>query len=146
MTIPTHIMAGLIIGKVTGNYSLAIASSVIMDFDHLQSYIKSGVIFKPKLFWNIVTSKVDPYGDQRGYLHNFVVFIVLSIILLFAFGDMLTPLILGWFGHLFLDALDNSAYWPFYSYKWININGPILYASYQEFVFAILLLVIYFVI
>jgi len=34
MTLPTHALLGLIIGKATGNYSFAIASSVLPDIDH----------------------------------------------------------------------------------------------------------------
>ena len=144
MTLPSHLIVGLIIGKVTGNYPFAITSSVLVDIDHLQSYLKSGVISKPKLFWKTITDQSDPYGDQRGYLHNFIVFIILSTILLMVFGYALFPLVLGWLGHLFLDALDNSDYWPLYPYKLINFKGPILYASFQEIIFSSILLVIYF--
>ncbi|MFA5936599.1 MAG: metal-dependent hydrolase [Candidatus Paceibacterota bacterium] len=146
MTFPTHIILGLVIGKVIGNYPIAIASSMAIDIDHLQSYIKSGVIFKPKLFWKTINDKADPYGDQRGYLHNFFIFTLVSVILLFIFGDKIFPLVFGWLGHLFLDALDNSDYWPFYPYKRINLRGFIRFASYQEFIFAIFLLSFYFII
>jgi membrane-bound metal-dependent hydrolase YbcI (DUF457 family) len=144
MTLPSHIVVGLIIGKLTDNYPLAIASSVLIDVDHLQSYVKSGVLFKPKLFWKTITDKADPYGDQRGYLHNAVVFIVGSILLALILGYTTTPLILGWLGHLALDAFDNSDYWPLYPYKGLNLRGPIVYASHQEAVFSFLLLSIYF--
>jgi len=144
MTLPTHIILGLVVGKITGNYTLAIASSVLIDVDHLQSYIKNRVIFNPKLFWKTITDKNDPYGDQRGYLHNFFVFFVSSIILFLFFGYIIIPFIAGWFGHIFLDALDNSDYWPFFPYKWLNLKGPILYASYQEVIFFVLLGGIYF--
>lgn len=146
MTLPSHIIAGLIIGKLTGNYPLAIASSTLIDVDHLQSYIKSGVILKPKLFWKTITDQADPYGDQRGYLHNLAIFFFTSAILFIAFSYAILPLILGWFGHLLLDMLDNSDYWPFYPKKWLNLKGPIIYASFQEVIFAIFLIVIYFLI
>jgi len=31
MTFPTHILAGLIIGKLTGDYTAALAGSLVMD-------------------------------------------------------------------------------------------------------------------
>lgn len=144
MTFPTHLIAGLIMGKLTGNYSVAIASSVLIDVDHLQSYIKSGVLFKLKLFWKTITDKADPYGDQRGYLHNLFIFAGISTILLLIWSYTAIPFILGWFGHLLLDALDNSDYWPLYPYKKLNLKGPILYASYQELIFSFLLVLTYF--
>jgi membrane-bound metal-dependent hydrolase YbcI (DUF457 family) len=146
MTLPTHIVAGLIVGKITGDYALGISSSLLVDIDHLQSYIKSGVILRPKLFWKTITDKSDPYGDQRGYLHNLLVFLGISIILLLSFGYIVLPLVAGWLGHLLLDALDNSDYWPFYPYKQLNLRGHIKYASVQEAMFLFFLLIIYFII
>jgi membrane-bound metal-dependent hydrolase YbcI (DUF457 family) len=145
VTIPTHLIAGLLIGKLTGNYPLAIASSALVDVDHLQSYIKSGVILKPKLFWKTITDQADPYGNQRGYLHNTFVFFIISSLLYLFFSVAIVPFILGWLGHLILDALDNSDYWPLYPNKRVNLKGPILYATYQELLFAIFLLSLYFV-
>ena len=48
MTLPTHLVFGLIIGRLTGNYPLALAASVAVDVDHLVSFFRSGIIFKPK--------------------------------------------------------------------------------------------------
>ena len=142
MTFPTHILLGAIIGKVTGNYALAVGVSVAPDLDHLKSYFKSGVIKSPQTFWKTITDGNDPYGDQRGILHNLLFFVCASIILIF-----LSPIIvLCWFGHLVLDALDSSDYWPFYPNKKINIRGPIRYASIQELIFFSALLVVYLII
>ncbi len=146
MTFPTHLLAGLIVGKLTGNYSLGIVSSVAMDVDHLQSYFKSGVIFKPKVFWQTITNPADPYGNQRGYLHNVLVFIVISGVLFMVLRNIALPIVLGWLGHLILDALDNSDYWPFYPNKKINLKGPIIFASRWEILFTFLLVGIYFLV
>lgn len=146
MTLPTHAIAGLIIGKITGNYALAIGASTLIDIDHLQSYIKSGVILKPRLFWKTITDQNDPYGNQRGYLHNIYVCLSISLLLFIVFKTSSIPLIVGWLGHLFLDALDNSDYWPLYPNKTINLRGFIPYATYQEGLFVMLLLIVYFII
>lgn len=146
MTIPTHIMLGAIIGKITGNYSLAIGASIVPDFDHLSSYIRSGVIKTPKVFWKTITDEQDPYGNQRGILHNLIVFVFVSIILILFLSKVGYVLVLGWLGHIILDALDRSDYWPFYPNKKVNIRGLIKYASIQEFIFFLVLLVVYCVI
>jgi membrane-bound metal-dependent hydrolase YbcI (DUF457 family) len=147
MTLPTHFVAGLIIGKITGNYSVAVASSVLPDVDHLYSYIKNGVIKNPKKFWKVITSREDKYGDQRNYLHNVLILSFVSLILYFLISKyFFIPFVLGLFSHVLLDLLDSSDYWPFFPNKKINIKGLIKYASFSELVFALVLLLIFFII
>lgn len=143
VTIPTHILLGLIIGKVTGDYTAGILSSTLIDLDHFQSYYKHGLLSKPKELWSRLTDQSDPYGDQRGVLHSIYVFIVASIVLAALFPEVGPILVIGWFGHLCLDALDNSDYWPFYPNKKINLRGPVKYNTWQELLFFILLVVVY---
>ena len=143
MTLPTHILLGLVIGKVTGNYELGIFSSIAPDFDHIASYMKSGVLKNPILFWKTVTDREDSYGDQRGILHNILVFIVCSMILIYFFKFIGLVIMFGWLGHIILDMLDNSDYWPFYPNKKIDIRGLIKYFLFQEFLFFVCLLIVY---
>jgi membrane-bound metal-dependent hydrolase YbcI (DUF457 family) len=144
VTLPTHIIAGLVVGKITGNYPLALSTSVLIDADHLQSYFKSGILTKPKKLWAAVTDHHDPYGDQRGYLHNLAVFGIISAIAMLTFGVAAYPFVVAWLVHIILDALDKSPYWPLYPYKKFHISGFIRYASFQEGLFALALTVIYF--
>lgn len=146
MTLPTHIALGMIIGKVTGNYPAAITASVLVDLDHLQSYILHGVIFKPKKLWSTLTDQVDQWGDQRGIFHNVLFFTVVSIPLVFFAGMVGIIIIAGYFGHLVLDALDNSDYWPLYPNKKINLKGSIKYGTWQELIFFVILIIIFIVI
>jgi membrane-bound metal-dependent hydrolase YbcI (DUF457 family) len=144
MTLPTHALLGVIIGKITGNYTVGIASSVLVDIDHLQSYATHGLLLKPRKLWKALTDQVDPYGDQRGILHNILFFGVVAIILIFLFHKIGIIIAIGWFGHLCLDALDNSDYYPLYPNKSINLRGPIKYGTWQELIFFLVLVVIYF--
>ena len=41
MFVVSHVLMGMIIGKVTGNYEAAIATSLLIDSDHIVPYIKS---------------------------------------------------------------------------------------------------------
>jgi hypothetical protein len=145
VTLPTHLLLGAIIGKLTGNYALAITSSLAPDLDHLNSYVKSGVIKSWKSFWNTISVTEDPYGDQRGYLHNVGIFLVVSIVLFFVSYKLALVIVLSWFGHLLLDTLDSSDYWPLYPNKF-NIRGPIKYYSLGELLFALILMLIYLLI
>ncbi|MEK7113470.1 MAG: metal-dependent hydrolase [Patescibacteria group bacterium] len=146
MTLSTHFLLGAIIGKVTGNYAVGIASSVLVDIDHLQSYFTHGLLLKPKKLWKALTDQVDPYKDQRGILHNVLFFGVVAAVLIFLFHKIGIIIAIGWFGHLCLDAFDNSDYYPLYPNMSINIRGPIKYGTLQELIFFLVLVVVYFVI
>lgn len=143
MTFPTHFMLGMVIGKVTGNYSAAIASSVLPDLDHIQSYVTHGVILRPKKLWKVLTDQVDPWGDQRGIFHNIIFFAITTMFLIVFMGTVGQVIVVGYGGHLLLDALDNSDYWPLYPNKTINFRGPIKYGSFQELLFFIGLVIMY---
>ncbi len=141
MTIPTHVILGVLIGKITGDFPTAIAVSVLVDIDHLVSYVRHGVLTDYKKFLNVITDKEDPYGDQRGYLHNILIaglLSALSFLVGMSFGLVFT---LSYFGHLLLDALDKSDYWSLFPYKKINIRWPIEYYSYQEILLMCVLIV-----
>lgn len=142
MTLPTHILAGLIIGKVTGNFPASMAGSILIDTDHLVSYIKHGILFKPKQLTKALTDEKDPWGDQRGYLHNIFAWFVISllaILLNFGFGITLS---LAYLVHLLFDALDTSDFYPLYPSKKISTKGFIKYYSRQEIIFDLCMLVV----
>lgn len=145
MTLPSHILLGVVIGKLTGNYTTAIAVSVLVDTDHIVSYVKSGVLFSPRKLVKTITDTDDPYGDQRGYLHNVIIAGIISgcmFLISIPFGITFTS---AYFGHLLLDSFDKSDYWPLYPNKKMNIKGFIDYYSWQEIIFdGILIVVIVF--
>ena len=60
MFIVAHAAAGLIIGKVTNNYPIALVGSLVIDIDHLVPYVKHKVIFNPGKFWKTVTDPSLP--------------------------------------------------------------------------------------
>jgi len=144
MTLPTHLVAGLILGKITGNYPLSIGIAVGIDVDHVFSYFKNGILLKPKNFLETVFNKDDPYGDQRFILHNVLVFILLSMIVLIFNRTIGVVFALAYFSRIFLDALDSSDYFPFFPNKKLNLRGPIKYFSRQEFIVFLLLIIVFF--
>ncbi|MBP9771868.1 MAG: metal-dependent hydrolase [Candidatus Pacebacteria bacterium] len=144
MTFPAHLLLGLVVGKIMGNYPVAVLASTLVDIDHLQSYVKHGLLTRPRKLWVTLTDKADPYGDQRGILHNVILFAGVSWVLISVFPSIGWIIAIGWFGHLCLDALDSSDYWPLYPYKKINLKGPIDYNSTTEVVFYFFLAIVYF--
>lgn len=136
MTTPTHIAAGVLIGALTGNWAVAILVSVLVDLDHLFSYVKSGVIFSPQKFWRTITDKEDATGDQRNILHNIFIAILISFGIYFIFPSIFLTFACAYFGHLILDTLDTSEYWPLYPSKLITLRGYIDFYSRYEVFFA----------
>ncbi len=142
MTFPSHILLGIILGKLTGNMTLSIIISVSVDIDHLVSYFKNGILLKPKKFWEAAVSRLDAYGDQRGYLHNiFIAAAICGLTFLISTPIGITVTI-AYFGHLLLDSLDKSDYWPLYPSKRFDIKGFVDYYSIHELLFDIFLGVI----
>jgi len=145
MFILAHLAMGLIIGKITGNYPIALAGALLIDIDHLIPYIKHKLIFDLKKLWKTITNPDDLYGNQRNYLHSIFAFILINF-LVFLFDYRIgIAFSLGYVSHLFLDMLDNSDFYPLYPLKY-NIKGPIKYLSKTEFILTLFLFIIFFLI
>ena len=142
MTLPTHVLAGLIIGKITGDFPTALAGSLAMDLDHTISYFRHGILFKPRQLWKAIHDEADPWGDQRNFLHSIFSWIVISIVLLtinFNFGLVFS---IAYFFHLVFDALDSADYYPFFPFREFVIKGFVKYFSKQEIIFDICLILV----
>lgn len=149
MTLPTHILAGLIIGKITGDSTTALAGSLVMDFDHVTPYFRHGILFKPRKLFKAIFDEVDPWGDQRNFLHSTFSWLFISSVLLvinFKFGLVFS---IAYFFHLVFDALDSADFYPLFPFKNFVTKGFVKYYSKQEVILDICLvfvLVVLFVI
>ena len=139
MTLPTHLVFGLIIGKVTGNYPLAVLAAIAVDVDHIVPFAKSGALWSPRKLWHVMKDRTDRFGTPRYILHNVFVATAMCIgafIINTQFGIIVS---LSYLSHLFLDAIDDTIYYPFYPNTSINIRGPIEYFSKQEIALVVVL-------
>ena len=143
MFFASHLAAGLIIGKLTGNYSAALLGSLLIDIDHIVSYAKHGLLFNPKRAWKVMTSHEDTHGTQRHFLHSFFSWAIITAVMALFNYSYAVIFSIGYFVHLIFDAFDSSDFYPLFPLKW-NIKGPLQYMSSAEYLFAALLFVIYF--
>lgn len=146
MLLPTHLAAGLIIGKLTGDYSAAFIGSVAVDMDHFFAFYNSHVLLKLKKIILATTKQNFLVSNQRNYFHNVFFFLAASAVVMafnFKVGEIFS---LAYLVHLIFDSLDNQVYLPFYPNKKISLRGPIKYFSKQEIVFALLLFFIFLVV
>jgi len=140
-----HLGLGLLLGKLSGSYVPAILGSLIIDLDHLPIYFKRGILFNPKKLWKAMTDSEDKLGSPRAFLHNFFVWAIISMVIMWFFPETGFVFSLAYLGHLFLDVVDSSDVYPFYPFD-INLKGPIAYLSKGELCFTLLLfLAAYFV-
>ena len=140
MFLSAHIAAGLVVGKLTGNYPLALVSATMWDIDHLVPYYRYGILRSPKMFWQAITRERDPYHGQRGLFHNLYSFTTISFLVWAVNPAILPTFAWGYFSHLALDALDRADFWPFWPMRRVNIRGPIPYFSVAEHILTGLLL------
>jgi membrane-bound metal-dependent hydrolase YbcI (DUF457 family) len=146
MFLPTHLVAGMIIGKLTGDYTTSILGSILMDLDHLFSYYQAGILFNFRKLFNMVTSRANSKIPQRNFFHNIFFCLFLSIIILLINFKIGLIFFAAYILHLVLDSLDDSNYYPMYPNKKISLHGPIKYFSKQEIVIVFVLILIFFII
>jgi len=140
-----HLLVGLIIGKISGQYAIAIIGAVFLDLDHLICYSRNGVLLRPKKLWRLLTTSKDPYGSQRNFLHSFFAWASISLIGILINFEIGLIFSTAYLTHLLIDMLDDADYYPFYPFK-INVKGIIKYFSKSEVLIIILLSVLFFLI
>ncbi len=141
----THLLAGLVIGKLTNNYALAVSVSLAIDADHIIVLFKEGAYKSWKRFSSFIFDETDPFGSPRTFFHT-----VYSGVFASAIAFAVSPhagLVVGlsYAAHLAMDMLDNSDFRPFYPYG-PSIRGPVKYFSRQELALDIALFAVFFII
>jgi membrane-bound metal-dependent hydrolase YbcI (DUF457 family) len=142
----SHLAAGLLIGKLTGDYTPAILGSICPDLDHIYSYARHGFFSSFKKFIKTATNEDDPYDDQRNYLHNLFVAILICVIV--AAFDLRVGLVLliSYFVHLLFDAIDHADFFPLFPWRKINLRGPVGYFSWYDILMSLILFGLFIII
>jgi len=144
MLLLTHLLFGLLLGKMMGNVLLVAIGSVLVDVDHIYVFIKRGIIFYPRKLWASMFTPHDPYGTQRTVAHSLFAWIIVTIAMSFVnkqYGAMIS---IGYLTHLMLDAIDNDDLQLMFPLKG-HIRGPVVYNSRVEYFLNIILVAIIFV-
>jgi len=139
----THLALGLIIGKLSGDYTASLCGSLLIDVDHLIPNWP----FKKDLSWSEFWRRTRTSGDSsRVYLHSFFAWIFLSFLLYLFNPGFALIFSIAYLGHFILDMLDDSSFYPFYPIKKFNTKGLIPYFSSTEFIFSLVLFFIFLII
>lgn len=138
----THLALGLIIGKISGDYSAALIGSLAIDIDHMFPAFQEKRLFNIREYWRRSLSEKD---CPRSYFHGIFALIFFSVILYFFDPRFALVFAIAYFGHFVLDALDNSDFMPLYPFSKFNIKGFIPYFSKQELIFSLILFLIFII-
>jgi len=146
MFVIAHIAAGLVLGKLTGNYYAALAGALFLDLDHMIVYARHKVLLSPRKLWRAVTDPQDPYGNQRNIFHSLIGWLLILMITVLGFGEAGFIFSIAYLSHLVLDFIDGSDFYPLFPFSSLNFKGPIAYFSKAEICLAAALFMIFFVV
>ena len=144
MWLGANIAIGLIVGKLTANYTYALIGAVAIDLDHAIPYLRHKILFQPKKLWQAMINREDPYGSQRNIMHSFITWAVISVIIFLIDRTAGFVISIAYLAHLFLDLADSSDFRPFFPINW-NVRGPIKYLSRTEIMITVALFVIFLI-
>jgi membrane-bound metal-dependent hydrolase YbcI (DUF457 family) len=130
--IGAHLAAGLLIGKLTGNYVPAVIGALFLDLDHIIPYIKHGAFSSVKKFFKTTTMTDAGAWDDRNYFHSLFSFFAISAAVYFINFEIGITFSLGYLSHLVLDSIDSCGIHLFYPIKAVRLHGPIGYFSKAE--------------
>ena len=142
MLTSSHLLLGLIIGKLLNHPFMVALGAVVIDVDHIYAYyMRSRSTSLRELFHiNLIP---DDHLGLRSFFHTLIGWSITSALLMMANYEFGLYFSIGYLSHLFLDALDGSNLYLFYPLD-INILGPITYNSYAEYLLNICFLILLF--
>ncbi|MBI4441307.1 metal-dependent hydrolase [Candidatus Woesearchaeota archaeon] len=144
MLTSSHLLFGLIIGKLLNHPFMVALGAVVIDIDHIYAYYmrSRSTSLRHLLHINLIP---DDFLGLRSFFHTTIGWAITTALLMavnYEFGFYFS---IGYLSHLFLDAMDGSNLYLFYPLN-INILGPITYNSYAEYLLNICFLVVLFII
>lgn len=144
MLILTHLLFGLFLGNLLGNMLLVAIGAVLVDIDHVYTYIQRGTIFYPRKLWISMFSSHDPYGPVRTVAHSLFAWLIVTIVVSLVNKQYASFVSIGYLSHLLLDAIDNDDIRLMFPLKG-NIRGPVVYNSRVEYMINVILVAALFI-
>lgn len=136
-----HILIGIILGIIFGNYFFFILGSILPDLDHIY------IIIKNKL-WNLdKITKTLKYEDRfkirykTPFFHSLLGLIIFSLIIYFLFGNKTIYFAAAYFLHLLIDWIDIDEKYFLYPFK-IKFKGFLpIWSRFEKWLTIVLLIV-----
>jgi len=136
-----HLILGLILGKLFGNYFFFILGSILPDLDHLYVIIKNKFFSLNKILKSVKFEKRFGVRYKTPLFHSFLGLILFSVIIAFFDTKMATLFAIAYFLHLMVDWVDIDEKYYLYPLK-IKFKGFLTIWSKLEEILTIILLII----
>ncbi len=144
-----HIILGLVLGKLFGDYTFFILGSLFPDIDHIYVILKNKLFSIKKLILTVRYEEKYGLNYKTPLVHSFFGLILSTGIVYFLFGTSASRNFgLAYFFHFLLDWPDIDIKYYLFPLK-IKFKGFLpIWSRFEQIVtcFAILLLVILFII
>jgi len=139
----THLAFGFLVSLIALNFFnientilfilIVIFFSIFPDIDETRSKIGRK--------YNLTSKIINFFFGHRGFFHTIYIPLILFFIFSFINYDVSVAILIGYFSHLFLDAITKAGIKPLYPIYNKRINGPFRTNSFTEkiiFVFIVL--------
>lgn len=117
-----HLIFGIILGKITGNYFYAIVGSIIPDIDHLYIIIKNKFFSMKQIIDSMKNEEKYNIRYKTPFVHSFLGLIVFSVIITITNIHNGIIFAIGYFSHLILDWFDKDEKYYLFPFK-IKFEG-----------------------
>lgn len=142
-----HLLLGILLGQIFGNYFLFILGSIIPDIDHLYVAIKNGLLKQGIFLDSIRFEKRYKIKYKTPLVHSLLGLIIFSAIVFLFVKWQVIYFSIAYFLHLLADWPDVDEKYYLYPLK-IKFKGPLKVFSNPEKIItlALMLLIILFLI
>ncbi|MEM3126475.1 MAG: metal-dependent hydrolase [Candidatus Woesearchaeota archaeon] len=140
----THIVFGLLLGKITGNMLYVLLGSTIIDLDHYFQFKKEGALKSWKKFWQRCWHPPAGKTAKHPIVHSLTGWLIFMNVALLINQESAIYFGLGYLGHLLLDLFDTSQKRYFWPLNFIH-KGPLKFNTLTEYIIiAIIVLLLFF--
>ena len=122
----THLAFGFLVSLIVLNFInientilfilVTIFFSIFPDIDETRSKIGRK--------YNLISKIINFFFGHRGFIHTIYIPLILFFIFSFINNEISIAILIGYFSHLFLDAITKAGIRPLYPIINKRINGP----------------------
>ena len=137
----THLAFGFLVSLIALNFInientilfilITIFFSIFPDIDETRSKIGRK--------YNLTSKIINFFFGHRGFIHTIYIPLILFFIFSFINYDVSVAILIGYFSHLFLDAITKAGIRPLYPIYNKKINGPFKTNSFTEKIIFVLI-------
>ncbi|MFH1918224.1 MAG: metal-dependent hydrolase [Nanoarchaeota archaeon] len=135
-----HLLIGIILGKLYGNYFLFILGSIFPDIDHFYIIFKNKIYTLEKIIDSIKYEEKYNLNYKTSLFHSLIGLVIFSLIIYLIVGNKAIYFSVAYLLHLLIDWSDTDTKYFLYPLK-IKFKGFLSIWSKPERALTIILIV-----